>query len=167
MFLEVIMSLHPTRNTLPEEIRRKSVSLLGKSLVTAIDTQRQAKQAHWNVQGPNFIALHLLFDEVHGAAIEWADLCAERLVALGGIADGRVQNVAEKTELPSYPLGTKDGAGHVNQLAGTLAAFGHEVREAIDRSAEAGDPTTSDLFTQISRSVDEFLWKVEAHNYLR
>ncbi len=55
------MSLHPTRNTLPEDIRRQSVGLLGKSLVTAIDTQRHAKQAHWNVQGPNFIALHLLF----------------------------------------------------------------------------------------------------------
>jgi starvation-inducible DNA-binding protein len=159
------MSLHPTRNTLPEDIRRKSVALLGKSLVTAIDTQRHAKQAHWNVQGPNFIALHLLFDEVHGAAIEWADLCAERLVALGGTADGRLQNVAERTELASYPIETKEGAAHVRQLASTLAAFGHEVREAIGDSDDAGDPTTSDLFTQISRSVDEYLWKVEAHNY--
>jgi starvation-inducible DNA-binding protein len=159
------MSLHPTRNTLPEDIRQKSITLLGKSLVTAIDTQRQAKQAHWNVQGPNFIALHLLFDEVHGAATEWADLCAERLVSLGGTADGRIQNVAEKTELTPYPLGTKDGPDHVRQLASVLAAFGHEVREAIGTSAEAGDPTTSDLFTQISRSVDEYLWKVEAHHY--
>jgi starvation-inducible DNA-binding protein len=159
------MSLLPTRNTLPEDIRRKSVGLLGKSLVTAIDTQRHAKQAHWNVQGPNFIALHLLFDEVHGAAIEWADLCAERLVALGGTADGRIENVAEKTELTPYPLQTKDGADHVRQLASTLAAFGHEVRESIGSSAEAGDPTTSDLFTEISRGIDEYLWKVEAHNY--
>jgi starvation-inducible DNA-binding protein len=161
------MSLHPTRNTLPLEIRRKSVGLLGKSLVTAIDAQRHAKQAHWNVQGPNFIALHLLFDEVHGAAIEWADLCAERLVALGGTADGRIQNVAEKTELTPYPLDTKEGADHVRQLASTLSAFGHEVREAIGVAADAGDPTTSDLFTQISRSVDEYLWKVEVHHYAK
>ena len=93
------MSLHSTRNTLAEAIRRKSVDLLSQSLVTAIDVQRQAKQAHWNVKGPNFIALHLLFDEVHTAAIEWADLSAERLVALGGTADGRVEHVADKTQL--------------------------------------------------------------------
>jgi starvation-inducible DNA-binding protein len=161
------MTLHPTRNTLPEDIRRQSVDLLGQSLATAIDMQRQAKQAHWNVQGPHFIALHLLFDEVHTAAIEWADLSAERLVALGGTADGRIQHVAAKTQLEPYPLELKDGADHVRQLAGALAKFGHQVRESIIASGDAGDPTTSDLFTQISRGVDEYLWKVEAHHYAK
>jgi starvation-inducible DNA-binding protein len=147
--------------------------LLGKSLVTAIDTQRYAKQAQWNVQGPNFIALHLLFDEVHGVAIEWADLCAERLVALGGTADGRIQNVAEKTELTPYPLETKDGADHVRPLASALASLGHEVREAIGSSAEASDPTTSDLFTQISSErgfhsrLSRHLLAEACHRYLR
>ena len=159
------MALHATRNTLPKNIRNKSVDLLGESLTTAIDLQRQAKQAHWNVQGPNFIALHLLFDEVHAAAVEWADLSAERLVALGGTADGRIQQTAKKTPLEQYPLELKDGADHVRQLAGALAKYGHQIREAIIASGDSGDPTTSDLFTQISRGVDEYLWKVEVHHY--
>jgi starvation-inducible DNA-binding protein len=161
------MSLHPTRNTLPVEIRRKSVELLGQSLVTAIDLQRQAKQAHWNVKGPNFIALHLLFDELHTATIEWADLSAERLVSLGGTADGRVQQVAAKTLYDAYPLDLQDGADHVRHIADALAAYGKQVHEAIIESGDAGDPTTSDLFTQISRAADEYLWKVEAHQYAK
>ncbi|WP_144162456.1 DNA starvation/stationary phase protection protein Dps [Paraburkholderia sp. BCC1885] len=161
------MSLHPTRNALPETIRRTSVDLLAQSLVTAIDVQRQAKQAHWNVKGPNFIALHLLFDELHTAAIEWADLSAERLVALGGTADGRVQQVAAKTSIDAYPLDLQDGADHVRQIATVLAAYGQQMLEAIDKSGEAGDPATSDLFTEISRAVDDYLWKVEAHNYAK
>jgi starvation-inducible DNA-binding protein len=151
------MSLHPTRNTLPGEIRRKSVDLLGQSLVTAIDVQRQAKQAHWNVKGPNFIALHLLFDELHTAAIEWADLSAERLVT----------QVAEKTQLEAYPLELTDGSDHVRQLSGALAKYGHQTVAAIVESGDAGDPATSDLFTEISRAVDDYLWKVEAHNYAK
>jgi starvation-inducible DNA-binding protein len=161
------MSLHSTRNTLPEEIRRKSVGLLGQSLVTAIDVQRQAKQAHWNVKGPSFIALHLLFDELHTAAIEWADLSAERLVALGGTADGRVQQVAGKTPLEPYPLELQDGTGHVDQIAGALAKYGQQMLTAISESGAAGDAATSDLFTEISRAVDDYLWKVEAHNHAR
>jgi starvation-inducible DNA-binding protein len=151
------MSLHSTRNTLPEEIRRKSVDLLGQSLATAIDVQRQAKQAHWN----------LLFDEVHTAAIEWADLSAERLVALGGTADGRVQQVAEKTQLEQYPIQLQDGADHVRQIAGALAKYGQQMLGAISASGNAGDAATSDLFTEISRAVDDYLWKVEAHHYAK
>jgi starvation-inducible DNA-binding protein len=165
--MEVVMSLHSTRNTLAEAIRRKSVDLLSQSLVTAIDVQRQAKQAHWNVKGPNFIALHLLFDEVHTAAIEWADLSAERLVALGGTADGRVEHVADKTQLESYPLELTDGTDHVRQLSAALAKYGQQTVAAINESGDAGDPSTSDLFTEISRAVDDYLWKVEAHNYAK
>ncbi len=128
-----------------------------------IDVQRQAKQAHWNVHGPGFIELHLLFDDVYNAALEWADLCAERLVALGGVADGRVKSVAEKTELPVYKNEFKRGLDHAAALAEALAAYGEIIRGLIDASAEIGDATTSDVFTEISRGVDDHLWKVEAH----
>jgi len=119
------------------------------------------------VKGPNFIALHLLFDELHTAAIEWADLSAERLVALGGTADGRVQQVADKTQLEAYPLELKDGSDHVRQIAAALAKYGHQMLEAISESGDAGDAATSDLFTEISRAVDDYLWKVEAHIYAK
>jgi starvation-inducible DNA-binding protein len=155
--------LYVTKNTLPEAIRRRSVDLLGQSLATAIDMQRQAKQAHWNVKGPHFFSLHQLFDEVHTAAIEWADLCAERLVALGGTADGRVENVAAQTWLEAYPLTVPQSQQHVRQLSTALAVFGEQVHQSIIETGDLFDPTSSDLFTQISRGVDEYLWKVEAH----
>lgn len=157
------MALNHTRNTLGEKIRIESVNLLNLGLVNGIDVQRQAKQAHWNVHGPGFIELHLLFDEVYTAAVEWADLCAERLVALGGVADGRVQTVAKKTELEPYKNEFERGLDHAAALAEALAAYGEITRGLIDASAKAEDAVTSDLFTQIGRSVDEHLWKVEAH----
>ncbi|VVE87108.1 DNA starvation/stationary phase protection protein Dps [Pandoraea bronchicola] len=157
------MALNHTRNTLGEKIRIGSVNQLNRGLFNGIDVQRQAKQAHWNVHGPNFIALHLLFDEVYDAAVEWSDLCAERIVALGGVADGRVQTVAKKTELPPYKSEFKRGLDHAAELAQALAAYGEIIRGLITESAENLDATTSDLFTEISRSVDAHLWKVEAH----
>ncbi|GAB3629800.1 DNA-binding ferritin-like protein [Pandoraea terrae] len=157
------MALNPTRNTLSEKIRIESVNMLNRGLINGIDVQRQAKQAHWNVHGPSFIALHLLFDEVFEAATEWSDLCAERLVALGGVADGRVQTVAAKTELAQYKNEFKRGLDHASMLAETLASYGEIVRGLIDKADEIGDATTADLFTEVSRGVDEYLWKVEAH----
>jgi starvation-inducible DNA-binding protein len=89
--------LRATRITLPENTRVHSVVLLQEGLVHALDLERQAKQAHWNVRGSNFSALHALFDQVADEDVAHADLCAERLVALGGTADGRVQSLAAKT----------------------------------------------------------------------
>lgn len=157
------MALNHTRNTLGEKIRIESVNQLSRALIVGVDVQRQAKQAHWNVHGPSFIALHLLFDEVYDAATEWSDLCAERLVALGGVADARVQTVAQKTELPPYKNEFKRGLDHAAALAEALAGYGEVIRGLIDASASIGDATTSDIFTEISRGVDVYLWKVEAH----
>src|SRR5206468_9984360 len=92
-----------TKNSLPQSIRLQSVGLLNRNLALAIDLERQAKQAHWNVKGPNFIALHELFDKVAEAAEEFTDLLAERATALDGPAEGRLQAVAESSLLPRYP----------------------------------------------------------------
>jgi starvation-inducible DNA-binding protein len=108
---------HPTKNDLPENGRVKVASLLNARLADAIDLQLQAKQAHWNVKGPQFIALHELFDQVHGAALEASDLLAERAVQLGGTAIGTVQAVAERTTLKAYPTDASDGAAHVDLLS--------------------------------------------------
>lgn len=70
---------------------------------------------------------------------------------------------SDKSQLEQYPLELKDGRDHLRQLAGALAKYVHQIREAIIGSGDARDPTTPDLFTQISRGADEYLWKVEAH----
>src|SRR3954469_13382509 len=93
-----------TKNDLPAETRVRLVELLNQRLADCIDLQTQCKQAHWNVKGPSFIALHRLFDEINEAVEGYVDLLAERVVQLGGIAEGTVGVVRERSTLPGYPL---------------------------------------------------------------
>jgi starvation-inducible DNA-binding protein len=156
--------MHKTKNDLPEDIRGQVVEILNARLADAIDLKLQAKQAHWNVKGANFIALHELFDQVATDADTYVDDIAERAVQLGGTARGTVQTVADRSTLREYPLNIAEGAAHVEALSDALAAFGKKVREAIDETAALQDADTADLFTGISRGVDKHLWFVEAHN---
>ena len=155
--------MHPTRIDLSAEARRRLVPLLNARLADAIDLHLQAKQAHWNVKGPGFIALHELFDRIAAEIDGHVDDLAERVTALGGTAEGTVQAVAGRSRLAAYPLTIGDGRAHLDAFAGALAAVGEAMRAAIDEAAQAGDADTSDLFTGISRAVDKNLWLVEAH----
>src|SRR5437667_305314 len=140
-----------------------SDDLANLRLADAIDLQLQTKQAHWNVKGPQFIALHKLFDELHDAALEYVDLLAERVIQLGGIAEGTGAIVAERSELPQYPINISTGEEHVWALSNALASFGERIRRAIDETDELGDADSTDICTEISRGVDKWLWFVEAH----
>ncbi len=151
-----------TKNDLSEAIRVKAIELLNARLADAIDLQSQTKQAHWNVKGPNFIALHKLFDEINEDVEGYVDDIAERAVQLGGVAEGTVRMAAKKSTLSEYPAAV-DGRGHVEALSSVLAAFGKSVRKAIGDAGDFGDLDTADLFTEISRGVDKWLWFVEAH----
>ena len=152
-----------TRNDLPLSIRTKAVKLLNARLADAIDLGTQVKYAHWNVKGPNFIALHELFDKLAEAIEDQVDTLAERATALGGAAHGTLAQAARATSLKPYPEGTEDGAAHVRALATVLAQYGAGVRAAIDAASKLGDADTSDLFTGISREADKYLWFLEAH----
>ena len=155
--------MYPTKNDLPEQTRQRVMELLSARLADCIDLQLQAKQAHWNVKGPSFIALHKLFDEVADTAEEAVDLIAERIVQLGGIAEGTVRVAGQRSTLREYPLKIGAGKDHADALSSALAASGKLVRSAIDQAAELGDVDTSDLFTEVSRAIDKQLWFVEAH----
>ncbi len=155
--------MHKTRIDLPAKTRAKLIELLNARLADAIDLQLQAKQAHWNVKGPNFIALHGLFDTLAGELGGPIDDLAERITALGGVAEGTVQVVGARSKLEAYPLELTEGLAHVDALAAAVARFGKSVRKASDDAGKAGDADTSDLFTGISRSVDKHLWLLEAH----
>ena len=155
--------MYPTHNTLDEKIRVQSVKLLNKHLAMAIDLQGQVKQAHWNVRGPYFIAIHELFDKVSENVIEVADVLAERAGGLGGVAEGTVQVAAEHSQLARYTLEIADEQHHVAAVAGALAAFGKFEREGSEHATKFGDVDTADLFTEISRGIDHQLWFVESH----
>ncbi len=157
------VQLFPTRNDLPEASRVEIIQLLNQRLADCIDLQTQCKQAHWNVKGPSFIALHKLFDEINAAVQDYIDLIAERIVQLGGTAQGTARVVAERSGLADYPLTISAGHDHVNALADALAAFGRTARVGIEEMNELEDADSADILTEISRGVDQWLWFVEAH----
>lgn len=156
--------MHPTKNDLNLKTRTKIIAILGDRLADATDLMLETKQAHWNVKGPSFIALHELFDKINDASEEWVDMIAERIVQLGGTAEGTVQAAAGRTSMEPYPLEISSGRDHVEALSSALAAFGKRARRAIDQTDRLGDKDTADLFTEVSRDVDKYLWFVEAHN---
>jgi starvation-inducible DNA-binding protein len=155
--------MQTTHNTLSPNVRAQSAELLNLHLAAAIDLHGQLKQAHWNVRGPTFIAVHELFDKVAETVEGYADEIAERAAALGAIAEGTVQVAAERSFLVPYPLRIADEKEHLFAVASTLAAFGQSAREAIGKAAGFGDADTADLFTEVSRGVDRQLWFVESH----
>jgi starvation-inducible DNA-binding protein len=152
-----------TKNDLSESVRGKVIELLNARLADAIDLQTQTKQAHWNVKGPNFIALHELFDKINEDVEDYVDDIAERAVQLGGVADGTARMAAKRSSLSEYPTNAVDGRSHVEALSSVLALFGKSARKAINDANDLDDLDTADLFTEISRGIDKWLWFVEAH----
>src|SRR5438046_274764 len=130
------LSMFDTRNDLPANVRTQVIELLNARLADAIDLGTQTKHAHWNVKGPNFIALHELFDQLAEHLEDHIDTIAERVTALGGTARGTLAAVA---------------------------AFGAKVRAGIDAATRLADADSADLFTGISRETDKDLWFLEAH----
>ncbi len=159
--------LRSTHNTLPESTRMQSIDVLNHHLAAAIDLHAQVKQAHWNVRGPGFFAVHELFDTVSEDVENYSDMLAERAGGLGGTAQGTVPVVAQRSFLVPYPLGIADVQSHVFAVSAALAAFGQSAREAIDKTDKSGDKATADLFTEIVRGIDQNLWFVESHSPLR
>src|SRR5271166_3930209 len=156
--------MYETENDISDKRRAELNALMNLRLASLVDLQMQMKQAHWNVKGPSFIGLHELFDKVAEAVEDYVDLVAERIVQLGGIAEGTVRVASSRTRLPEYPLEIAEGMAHVEAVARALSTFGQEARATIDEANALDDADTADLFTEISRGIDKWLWFVEAHS---
>jgi starvation-inducible DNA-binding protein len=148
---------------IPAGDRAKVNDILNRQLADSLDFMSQAKQAHWNVKGKDFYQLHKLFDELAAEAIEWIDLIAERVTALGGYATGTVRMSTGSSRLPEFPTEITDGMEHVRALAERLAMYTNTAREGIDQTDQLGDANTADLLTEISRCADKYLYFLEAH----
>ncbi|RFC65106.1 DNA starvation/stationary phase protection protein Dps [Fulvimarina endophytica] len=156
-------TLHPTKHPLSENTRGAMVELLQAHLATALDLTYQTKQAHWNVKGMNFIAVHKLFDELHEEAEEFVDSIAERLTAIGGQAHGTVHAAAENSLLDAYPLDLVDTEGHLRRLSDSYAKWSAALMKGVEEAGEAGDDLTEDLLTEVGRGIDEGLYFLESH----
>jgi starvation-inducible DNA-binding protein len=162
--IEQANTLYETENDIPHQRRAALCELMNQRLADAIDLQTQMKQAHWNVKGPNFIGLHELFDQIDEAVESYVDLIAERIVQLGGIAEGTARSAAARSRLDEYPLDIANGSAHVEAVSRALSTFGEEARKSIDETDGLGDADTADIFTEVSRGIDKWLWFVEAHS---
>lgn len=143
--------------------REKLAQLLNQRLADTFDLYSQTKQAHWNVKGIHFMQLHELFDEVAGAVEPFVDMIAERVTALGGYASGTARMAAASSSLPEYPTDAVAGHEHLEAVIARFAQYAKDNREALERSGDWGDPTTEDLFTEISREIDKQLYFLESH----
>ena len=155
--------MYETENDIPQKRRLELCHLINQRLADVLDLQLQMKQAHWNVKGPHFIGLHKLFDEIYEAVESYVDLIAERIVQLGGVAEGTVRVAAKRSRLDEYPLDIAEGTAHIEAVARALSSFGQEARNTIEEAEELEDADTADMFTEISRGIDKWLWFVEAH----
>jgi starvation-inducible DNA-binding protein len=154
---------YPTRNDLAADVRSQLATLLNQTLAATLDLKTQAKQAHWNVKGMDFLQLHELFDAMSTELEAFVDLVAERVTTLGGTALGTARIAAAESILPEYPLEAISGEDHVTALADRYGMYAQHVRNAIAQTADLGDADTSDLYTEISRAIDKQLWFLEAH----
>ena len=157
------MASHATRNDLKSNVKKSSIELLNARLADAIDLALITKQAHWNIKGPQFIAIHEMLDGFRTEVDNHVDTIAERAVQLGGTARGTSQVVAAESKLPPYPTDIYKTKDHLAALIEHYAAMAKSARAAIDEASETGDADTADIFTAYSRALDKSLWFLEAH----
>ncbi len=146
-----------------EQVRAKEIDILNQQLADSFDLYSQIKQAHWNVKGRDFMQLHLLFDTLAEGVLGFVDLIAERATALGGTALGTARMAASASSLPEYPENVVEGMDHVACLVDRYGRYAASTRKALTSTDDLGDPTTADLFTEISREVDKQLYFLESH----
>jgi starvation-inducible DNA-binding protein len=155
--------LHPTRIDIPLEIRLHLITLLNQTLACTVDLRSQVKQASWNARGKDRSQLQALFDSIATELDAYADLLAERLVVLGGVALGTARTAAAQSTLPEYPGDIAAGDAHVQTLAERFAPYDAAMRDAIVHAADVGDAGTAAVYTDITRGVDKRLQVLEAY----
>ena len=154
---------HETHNKLDSNAKKVSVELLNARLADTIDLALITKQAHWNVKGPTFIGVHEMLDKLRDVVDEYVDMIAERAVQLGATAFGTSQVVVKTSKVAAYPLDIYRVGDHLKALTSRFGDVANATRKAIDEADEAGDADTADLFTEVSRGLDKWLWFIEAH----
>jgi starvation-inducible DNA-binding protein len=157
------MKMHPTKNDLSSNAKKTSIEVLNARLADAIDLALLTKQAHWNIKGPRFIALHEMIDAFRTEIDTHVDTMAERIVQLGGTALGTTQEVAKTSALSAYPTDIYNTKQHLAALIDRYATAANLTRAAIGQVGDAGDANTADISTAYSRALDKALWFLEAH----
>jgi starvation-inducible DNA-binding protein len=157
------MKNHPTKNNLKSNAKSVAIELLNARVADCIDLALLTKQAHWNLKGREFIAVHEMLDGFRTQVDNYVDTMAERITQLGGTALGTTQTTAKGTTLAPYPVDIYSIPDHLHALIDRYGTAANNVRQSIDQADEAGDADTTDIFTEVSRGLDKALWFLEAH----
>ncbi len=150
--------MYASPSHLAADVRSSLVTLLNARLADGLDLHSQIKVAHWNIKGPQFAALHPLFETFAIALANFNDQIAERAVTLGGHVYGTVRHVAGASSLPEYDVEARRDLDHVGLLAERFDAYLRTVRSSRKQAEELGDPDTADLFTQVVTEFEKHGW---------
>ena len=154
--------MYKSPSRLPEEARSAVTHSLNARLADGLDLHSQIKVAHWNIKGPQFAALHPLFETFAVSLASHNDSIAERAVTLGGRAYGTARHVAERSRLPEYPQETSRDLDHVKLLAERIETYLEGVRESRAVGEQHGDTDSVDLLTGIATEFEKHAWFLRA-----
>ena len=154
--------MYKTPSTLPEAARTDLVRTLNDRLADGLDLHSQLKVAHWNVRGPQFPALHPLFEQFATQLATHNDSIAERAVTLGGLAAGTARQVAKTSRLPDYPADTTRDLDHVKLLAERLDIYLAGVRQTREAAQKHGDVESVGLLTDVITDFEKNAWFLRA-----
>jgi starvation-inducible DNA-binding protein len=154
--------MYQSPSHLPPDSRAQLATALNARLADGLDLHSQIKVAHWNIKGPQFAALHPLFETFAVGLALHTDTIAERAVTLGGKAYGSARHVAKSSSLPDYPQETTKDLEHVKLLAERFEKFLVGVRESRGVAEKLGDTDTADLFTQVVTEFEKHAWFLRA-----
>jgi len=154
--------MYRSPSPLSEDIRIKIADTLNARLADGLDLHSQIKVAHWNIKGPQFAALHPLFETFAVALANFNDSVAERAVTLGAKAYGTARHVASHSKLPEYPQDTTRDLDHVKLLAERIEKYLDGTRESRAVGEKTGDTDTVDLLTGIITEFEKHAWFLRA-----
>jgi starvation-inducible DNA-binding protein len=147
---------------LSEDARARITETLNARLADGLDLHSQIKVAHWNIKGPQFAALHPLFETFAISLAAHNDAIAERAVTLGGRAYGTVRHAARTSSLPEYPQDTTRDLQHVALLAERIETYLDGTRASRGAGEKLGDTDTVDLLTGIITEFEKHAWFLRA-----
>jgi starvation-inducible DNA-binding protein len=142
--------------SLDHKVRLASVEKLNPLLADTMTLRDMYKKHHWQVAGPTFYQLHLLFDKHYGEQAELVDALAERVQTLGGVAIAMAHDVAETTSIPRPPRGREDVNTQLFRLLEAHELIIAETRAAAEAADESGDQGTNDLLVSEVLRTNEF-----------
>lgn len=154
--------MYKSPSPLPETARATIAEALNARLADGLDLHSQIKVAHWNIKGPQFAALHPLFETFAVGLAGFNDQIAERAVTLGARAYGTARHAAKTSTLPEYEQETTRDLEHVRLLADRFDKYLAGLRASRAVAEQNHDTDTVDLFTQVITEFEKHTWFLRA-----